>query len=145
MIFQLILLEVQCLSLPLLLLQSICSLHEWLKVLLAPLLPLLLNPWNKWKKSKTPPWGGHFSCDKMMAFTPNSGVNTRQGLSLLHIFFPNFFPSAFSTGDIKVKQKVQQVLTSGSLGFCFASISRTGCRSRTSWGNRGRKRLYPLT
>lgn len=47
------------------------------------------------KKIKTSPWGGHFSCDKMLVFTPNSGLNTRQDLSLLYILFPKFFSFSF--------------------------------------------------
>lgn len=53
--------------------------------------------------------------------------------------------SASSLGDIKIKQEVQQVLTSQSFGFWSISISKTGCKSPTSWGNNRRKSLYPLT
>lgn len=95
----------------------------------------------QWKKTKTSPWEGISPVTRWWFSHQIQLLTPDRVCHCFTYFLPIFFPSAFSTGDIKVKQKVQQVLTSGSLGFCFVSISKTGCRSRTSWGNSGRKRL----
>lgn len=130
-----------------------CSLIWVIKIFLAPQQPLLLNPSNISHESQTQ----DLSFNKTLLFWHDDfhtksrcSVSTGQGVLQLYTFFPDFFfyvvhQLFFSVGNIQIKQNVQQVLTSESFGFCSPSISRTGCRSGTSWGNSGRKRLYPLT
>lgn len=153
--FQLLLLEVQNLSLPFLLVlfQLICSLIWVIKIFLARQQPLLLNPSNISHESKTQ----DLSFNKTLLFWQDDfhtksrcSVSTGQGVPQLYTLFARLFSHVvhqlfFSVGSIQIKQKVQQVLTSESFGFWSPSIFRTGCRSTTSWGNSGRKRLYPLT